>query len=241
MTIKNILNTTAHRPWTLPSDDWSYYQEWNDALFLHWQVQEEELRKWLPKGLELDLWEGKPWVSLVAFSMEKIRLRYLPAFPPISNFFEVNIRTYVQFKGRPGVYFLSLEGGTKISCQLAKGISGLPYRYSTMKRQPEKYLSENNTFTDRLALRYRIGEAIIQKTKLDKWLTERYAAFHDGPQSIWAFDTHHVEWPTQHLTLSEVQIDYPRFQTLINNQPDLVHYSPGVQVLTWSKKVHPIP
>jgi uncharacterized protein YqjF (DUF2071 family) len=204
-------------------------------------VKEEELRKWLPEGLEVDLFEGSPWVSLVPFSMKKIRMRYLPAFPPISNFYEINIRTYVQFKGRPGVYFLSIEGGTEFSCLLAEGISGFPYRYSKMKRQKENYLSENNPAfggTDRLALRYHRGEAIVQKTQLDKWLTERYAAFHEGHHSIFEFETHHIEWPAYKITFPEIQIDYPRFQSLINNKPDLVHYSPGVQVVAWDKKVH---
>ena len=54
----------------------------------------------VPAEIEIDLFEGKPWVSLVAFTMEKIRPRYLPYFPPISNFDEINIRTYVKSKNK---------------------------------------------------------------------------------------------------------------------------------------------
>ena len=73
MTIKEILNTTNHRPWKMPSSGWKFYQEWNNAIFLHYQVDLKELEKKVPKELEIDLYEGKPWVSVVAFTMEKIR------------------------------------------------------------------------------------------------------------------------------------------------------------------------
>ena len=86
MTIKEILNTTSHRPWKMPSGSWKFYQEWNNAIFLHYQVDLRELEKIVPKELEIDLYEGKPWVSVVAFTMEKIRPKNLPAFSPISDF-----------------------------------------------------------------------------------------------------------------------------------------------------------
>lgn len=96
MTIQEILNVTGHRPWTIPTKQWKYYQEWNDVVFLHWQVDLKELQKIVPGDLEIDLYEGKPWVSLVAFTMEKIRPRNLPPFSLISDFDEINIRTYVE-------------------------------------------------------------------------------------------------------------------------------------------------
>ena len=73
MTIREILNTTEHRPWKIPAEKWKFYQEWNNAIFLHWQVELSELKKFVPKELEIDLFDGKPWVSVVAFTMEKIR------------------------------------------------------------------------------------------------------------------------------------------------------------------------
>ncbi len=44
MKFKDILNITHHRPWNLPLKRWKYYQEWNDALFLHWKVELEDLK-----------------------------------------------------------------------------------------------------------------------------------------------------------------------------------------------------
>lgn len=141
----------------MPAEPWKYYQEWSNAVFLHWEVDLPELRKFVPAALEIDLFEGKPWVSLVAFTMERIRPKYLPPVSFISDFDEINIRTYVKKDDKPGVYFLSIEGGTFVSCRLAKALSELPYRHSRIKRQGNLYLSENAQFKDRLLIKYEVG------------------------------------------------------------------------------------
>ncbi len=236
MTTKEILSTTKHRPWALPSKKWRYYQEWNNAIFLHWQVSLQELQELVPIELEIDLYKGKPWVSLVAFTMEKIRPKNLPSFSPISNFHEINIRTYVKNNHKTGVYFLSIEGGTQISCKIAKALSELPYRYSNMKREDSLYRSENIQCEDKMHIKYEVGHELKEKTAIDKWLTERYALFQDTDTAINEFEIHHLEWPIYELNLKEIHIKYPRFENLLNKSPDRMHYSPGVQVIAWDKK-----
>lgn len=235
MTTNEILNINNHRPWNLPNSRWKYYQEWNNAIFLHWQVNGDELSKFVPAELEIDLHNDQAWVSLVAFTMEKIRPRNLPAFPPISDFHEINIRTYVKYNDKAGVYFLSIEGGKRISCQIAKKLSELPYRYSKMSRQENYYTSSNQYFNDKFELNYHLGLPITKKTALDKWLTERYALFQDSPTSINQFEIHHIEWPTLEIDLEHLEVYYPRFSDLLNHSPALSHYSTGVQVIAWDK------
>ncbi len=238
MTISEILNSSQHRPWELPANPWSYYQEWNDVLFLHYQVSLEELESFVPDGLELDLFVGKPWVSLVAFTMEKIRPRYIPSFAPISDFPEINVRTYVKANGKSGVYFLSIEAGKRLSCQLAKVLSGLPYRYSKIKRTGNRYESQNSLFGDNMQIQYAVGKDIDTKTELDIWLTERYALFQDINKSLVSFDLHHKEWKINSIELRNLSLEYERFGKLINNNPDRIHYSKGVKVLAWGKTRH---
>lgn len=235
MTIKEIFDRTEHRPWKIPSDDWKFYQEWNNAIFLHWQVELEELKKFVPKELEIDLFEGKPWVSLVAFTMENIRPKYLPAFPPISNFEEINIRTYVKSKEKTGVYFLSIEAGSKISSKIAKSISELPYRYSSINREENILEALNKQYDDILNIKYSLGRDLINKTKLDRWLTERYALFQDTVNTINEFEIHHLEWPINEINITTLDLNYSRFHKLLNNKPKIVHYSRGVKVIAWGK------
>ena len=235
MTIPEILDTTAHRQWEMPSGKWKFYQEWNRAIFLHYKVDLFELEKFVPDELEIDLFDGSPWVSVVAFTMERIRPRNLPSFPLISNFDEINIRTYVKSNGKTGVYFLSIEGGKSLSCKVAKGISELPYRYSKIKRTEKVYQSVNSKLKDKLDVEFTLRNKSNEKTDLDKWLTERYALFQDTDNAINQFEIHHVEWPVQDINIHKLELNYPRFENLLNREPDRIQYSKGVQVLAWDK------
>ena len=235
MGIKKILNHKEHRPWKLPNQNWKFYQEWNNAIFLHFKVDLEELKKHVPKELEIDLFQGESWVSVVAFTMEKIRPKNIPAFSPISNFHEINIRTYVKKNNKTGVYFLSIEGGTKLSCKIAKYISDLPYRYSLIERSSKHYSSINLKFKDELCFEFEIGKQIEKKSELDNWLTERYALFQETDKYINEYEIHHLPWLVNDVEVKSLKCFYPRFKNLLNNKPDKMQYSKGVKVIAWGK------
>lgn len=233
---KNLLEKADHRQWPFPTKTWQFYQEWNDVIFLHYKVKKEALLAFVPKDLNLDICEGSAWISLVGFTMEKVRPKYLPPFGPISNFYELNIRTYVTSGKKSGVYFLSIEAGKKISCELANLLSGLPYRFSYMDRQHDSFKSWNTLYNDQFLCSYSVGNEIAPKTNLDIWLTERYTLFHDIEQLIFEFDIHHLPWALNEVKIDQLNIEYQRFQHLLNDSPVICHYAKGVQVLTWGRK-----
>lgn len=235
MKIQKILNHKDHRPWKLPDEKWKFYQEWNNAIFFHFKVDLEELKKHVPKELEIDLFQGESWISVVAFTMEKIRPKNIPAFSPISNFHEINIRTYVKKNNKTGVYFLSIEGGTKLSCKIAKYISDLPYRYSLIERSSKHYSSINLKFKDELCFKFEIGKQIEKKSELDNWLTERYALFQETDNYINEYEIHHLPWLVNDVEVKSLKCFYPRFKNLLNNKPDKMQYSKGVNVIAWGK------
>ena len=88
---------------------WVMTQRWNDLLFLHYQVPAEKLRPRVPEVLTLDTYEHRAWVSVTPFWMSQLRPPGIPSLPWISQFAELNVRTYVTFGGKPGVYFFSLD------------------------------------------------------------------------------------------------------------------------------------
>lgn len=230
-----ILKQKNHRPFEYPKNNWTVYQEWNKAVFLHWEVNPDLIKPLLPKGIELDILNGKTWVSLVAFDMNNIGIKNILKPPYISDFQEINIRVYVICNGKPSVYFLSMEANNWLSCKLIKTVSKFPYRYSKMNRNDSIYQSENNEFNDSFNLEYNIENLSVKKDETDLWLTERYAVFQDYKKHIIEYDVHHIEWPLQKINIKKLEVNYPRFSHLINSTPDKIHYSKGVQVLTWDK------
>lgn len=238
--IKDILATQLHRPYAMPAGPWAYYQEWNRALFLHWKIPVEILHKAMPRKLHLDLYEGEAWISLVAFTMEQIRPRFLPAVGFISNFDEINLRTYVVEDGKPGVYFISMEAGKHLSAWVAKTLSGLPYEKAEMLRPDAVnrsiYRSRNTKKGFHLNAVYETGDMMREKSALDKWLTERYCLYMDKQDAFFRYDIHHKEWEVQTVALKQIDLEYRIDTFSVTGMPHLAHYSKGVQVLAWKRQ-----
>lgn len=237
-----LLQFADHRPsWKMPANDWIWYQEWNRALFFHWKVDKEMLEALLPRGLEADTYNGQAWISVVAFTMENIRPRYLPAVPAISDFHEVNVRTYVRSGEEAGVYFLSLEGQKYLSVRLSRSLSGLPYETAGIHRRhgnKHSYLSRNKRTGNFLETDYTTGKELPVKTPLDAWLTERYYTFHHKGGRLYRYAVHHPEWRLRTPQFERLLIRYKTGPfSLIDADLEAVHYSEGVQVIAWPKAV----
>jgi len=239
LTTTEILKNDNHRTWKNPNRKWNFYQEWNNAIFLHWQIEKEWIQDLLPKNLEVDMHQGKAWISLVAFSMENIRPRFLPAFAPISNFLEINLRTYVIKDNKPGVYFLNIEAEKWFSAFLSKKISGLPYEKSDivhhLKEQKIRANQKQQNF--KLEIDYTVENLVSEKSELDTFLTERYCLYLDLENRLYRNEIQHLPWEIHNLTYSNLQTNYFLKKINLNRKPDLVHYSKGIQVLAWTKEI----
>jgi uncharacterized protein YqjF (DUF2071 family) len=109
------------------------YQKWRSLLFLHWEVPAAAVRRLIPPGLELDLFEKRAYVGLVPFTMRAIRPVGLPAVPWLSRTHETNVRTYVHAGGRdPGVWFFSLDASNPVAVVLARSLFHLNYQRARM-------------------------------------------------------------------------------------------------------------
>lgn len=83
--------------------------EWRKLAIANYEVESKTLLPFLPAGTELDLWEGKCYVSLVGFMFLNTKLKSI-RIPFHSNFEEVNLRFYVKRKSetvwKRGVTFI---------------------------------------------------------------------------------------------------------------------------------------
>jgi uncharacterized protein YqjF (DUF2071 family) len=70
--------------------------EWNNLIMLNYEVEPEVLKKYLPAGTELDLWQGRALVSMVGFMFNNTKVLGIK-WPFHTNFEEVNLRFYVRY------------------------------------------------------------------------------------------------------------------------------------------------
>ena len=68
---------------------------WENLIMANYAVNPEVLTPFLPKGVELDFYDGKAMVSLVGFMFKKTSLFRIP-IPLMGTFEEVNLRFYVK-------------------------------------------------------------------------------------------------------------------------------------------------
>lgn len=238
------LTSRTHRPWPLPVGPWIMAQRWEDLLFAHWPFPAEVVRPLVPEMLDLDLWEGTAWVSVVPFTMRGVRARATPAFPWLSAFPELNVRTYVTQGGKPGVWFFSLDAANPVAVRTARRWFHLPYYHAQMRSERRgdavRYRSERShpgAPPARFAAIYRAAgyPFIAQPGTREHFLAERYclysAAPHGGANRA---EVHHAPW-----VLHDADVDL-RVNGMLHASglPDpagdpLMHVTANQSVIVW--------
>ena len=83
---------------------------WEDIIMANYEIDPKILIPFVPKGVELDLHNGKCYVSLVGFMFKNTKLFNIP-IPYFGNFEEINLRFYVKRKEgnivKRGVVFIN--------------------------------------------------------------------------------------------------------------------------------------
>lgn len=83
--------------------------QWRHLAMLNYAVDPDLLTPHLPAGVELDVWQGTHYVSVVGFMFLGTRVLGIP-IPFHRNFPEVNLRFYVRRPGRPGEPHVEADG-----------------------------------------------------------------------------------------------------------------------------------
>jgi uncharacterized protein len=205
--IAQILRQAGHRPWPLPSKPWVMAQSWHELLFAHWAVPLAAIRPQVPATLSIDTFEGRAWLGIVPFRMTGVRLRFTPALSWFSAFPELNVRTYVSFGGKPGVWFFSLDAANSVAVAAARAWFGLPYFRARMdcveKNGWIQYRSERRhrgapPAVLRATYRPQGNTFHAQPGSLEHFLTERYCLYAaKSAGRIYRGDIHHPPWALQ--------------------------------------------
>ena len=190
-----------------PDDKPVMFQRWQRLLFLHWTFSSEEIQPLLPPGLTVDTFNGVAYVGVVPFEMRNIHPWWFPSVPYISNFLELNVRTYVidEF-GRPGVYFISLNADRWIACAFGRSWFHLPYHWCKMNSRIvedgvtdyrcQRRTSESNA-ESHLQFRKTGSPSPAEPGTLEFFLVERYLLFTMRSGELCYGQVHHTPYPLQ--------------------------------------------
>jgi uncharacterized protein len=245
-----FVKDVAHRPWPAPDRPWLMTQSWHDLPFAHWPIDPDHLRPHVPSFFQLDLFQGDAWLSIVPFFMTNVSLRGVPAVTWISEFPELNVRTYVDVGGRPGVFFFSLDAASRLAVKTARALLNLPYHTATMtvaphpegiryesRRHHQRHHTHNRSDAELSAIYGPVGAPFeAAPGTIDYFLTERYCLYNvDRAGRPYRLDIHHPPWRLQsaraeltHNTMAEAS------NIRLPNHAPTLHFSKRQDVVAWA-------
>lgn len=223
-------------------------QRWAELLFLHWTIPVSQLRPLVPSELEIDTFDGNAYVGLIPFTIKGARAPFTPPLPGISSFDEVNVRTYVHFRGGdPGVFFFTLEASSLFAVRFARAFFHLPYRDARIRAVQLQPFGTGIDYTSQRRGDEGIGMHVIYRRDtasgeaepgtLDHFLVERYILYAHDSGRLYQGRVHHKPYPLRSASVSLLD------ETLLRNcgllrpaAPPIVHYSAGVDVEIFALK-----
>ena len=217
-------------------------QIWNDLLFAHWPIAPEAMRALVPSALPLDTFRGQCWVAVTPFHMSGVRARLTPALPGLSAFPELNVRTYVTHGGKPGVYFFSLDAGSRVAAWAARATYHLPYFHARMSSVDQEGWIQYHSIRDSTAeLKGRFRPVtpvqLRNPATLEHWLTERYCLYTVHRGRVYRAEIHHEPWPLQdaECEFSANSVALSAGIQLPQVRP-VLHFAKRLEVLIWPLK-----
>ena len=227
---------------------------WQHLLFLHWPVEDSQLRARVPRDLEIDTFDSQAYIGLVPFTMTRVRPRPLPGLPFAprfyENFHETNVRTYVRHRttGERGVWFFSLDAASLPAVIGARHWFRLPYFWSKMNvcatRSPANRIIEyssrriwpatqNANCNIRIQLHNQATKIAAQNT-LEHFLVERYTLFSGDDNALFRGLVRHRPYQLQNATIETLHENLIAAAG-IEYSKALPHvlYSPEARVEAW--------
>lgn len=228
-----------------------FYASWDHAVMIHYEADPDALQRDVP--FELDLRDGRAFVSLVAFTLRRMRPRRGGRIgewllKPIATHEFLNVRTYVRANHEPGIFFIVEWLSNRLSVPLGPPVFGLPYRYGRidyLHNRPTEGISgrvdaKGGSFS------YCGSAASKELTpcepgSLTEFLMERYTAFtQPGRGSRKLFRVWHESWPQTPVDIETTATDLLATSGAWWETAEYIgaNYSPGVDV--WMGRPHRI-
>jgi uncharacterized protein YqjF (DUF2071 family) len=221
---------------------------WDRAVFIHYEADPALLQRQIP--FQLDLRDGRAFVSIVAFTLLRMRPRIGGRlgewlFQPIASHEFLNVRTYVRRAGEPGIFFLAEWLSNPLSVRLGPRTFGLPYRFGHLKytHKPEDGEIHGAITANEGRLEYRAMTPVAdfdpsEAGSQTEFLLERYTAFTCQRGRRRLFRVWHEPWAE---TPIEIEVTADDLLASTGNwwrSAECVgaNYSPGVEV--WMGRPH---
>lgn len=223
--------------------------EWRDLVMANYEVQPAVLKPLVPAGTDLDLFEGKCFVSLVGFMFLDTRvLEFLVPFH--INFEEVNLRFYVrrEVEGevRRGVVFVKEIVPRGAIALIARMLYGEPYQKWSMSHFRDalhvRYSWEKGGCLNSISVESGGNLGVPDEGSHEEFIIEHYWGYtrHSDARTS-EYKVEHPKWELYEALNPHINVDFgctygDRFRFLNHEQPFSVVLAKGSEIAVYKGK-----
>jgi hypothetical protein len=227
--------------------------KWRNLIMANYEIDAALLMPYLPKGVELDYYQGKCYVSLVGFLFENTRIFKIP-IPFLGNFEEVNLRFYVVRKEamviKRGVVFINETVPNKIVAFIANKLykehyTAIPTKYNWQIDQVQKqiqYQWKVNKTWNSIKVNASTEKEKMKSGSFEEFIFEHYYGYTKvNENKSLEYKVEHPRWEINQIKDYQINCDFATFygasfNVLNHAKPDSVMLAEGSDVrIKWKR------
>jgi uncharacterized protein YqjF (DUF2071 family) len=227
--------------------------EWRKLAMAYYVIHPNVMTKYVPPGTELDLWEGKCFVSLIGFMFVNTRMLGIK-IPFHINFEEVNLRFYVKrFENniwKRGVVFIKEIVPKPALTFVANTVYKEHYETLPMRHEWEEsdtnrtvtYQWKKNTQWHSFKVIADLASSEIPADSETEFITEHYWGYAKvNEKTTNEYEVTHPKWRQYNVIDSEIKVNFKavygdEFEFLNGLQPTSVMLAEGSEITVEGKK-----
>jgi uncharacterized protein len=226
---------------------------WENIIMANYEIDPVILYPFLPKGTELDLFNGKTYVSLVGFMFKNTQIFNLP-IPFLGTFEEINLRFYVKrsegSKIKRGVVFINETVPYKLVAWMANKLykehyTAIPTKHKINQNELSKdiqYQWFKNRVWHNIELKASLTNKNLAEGSLEQFIFEHYYGYtRVSNEKTEEYRLHHPSWKVNTVIESNITCDFKamygnEFEILNNKTPSSVFIAEGSKVeIEWKR------
>ena len=228
--------------------------QWNDLILINYVIDPKKIEQYVPKGTELDLWQGKCYISLIGFMFENVKVLGIKV-PYHANFEEVNLRFYVKrFENgnwKRGVVFIKEIVPKKAISFVANTLynehyATLPMKHTRTEDKDSKFFKYEWKKGDKwnfISMKTTNVLLPIEVTSEVEFITEHYFGYTKfNENKTIEYEVTHPRWHQLEVLDCEIKVDFENvygsdFSFLQNLTPSSTFFAKGSNITIEGKKI----
>ncbi len=227
--------------------------KWEHIIMANYEIDPKILFPFLPKGLELDLFNGKCYISLVGFMFKNTKIFTIP-IPFLGTFEEINLRFYVTRKEenqtKRGVVFINETIPYKMVAWMANKLykehyTVVPTKHkirTTTTNQKIKFQWLLKQKWNSIYVESEVNSNVMKNESLEKFIYEHYYGYTKIDENkTEEYQLQHPSWNVHKVNHFRINCDFEAmygqsFSALNQTEPTDVFIAEGSSVkVNWKR------